>query len=560
MCECDRARVCGECERIGVVRAGSAHAPRCSVSWCGGAGALVSRCPDLRASGPHFRLGMHTGSGSAATNGPSAAPAPADNLWSSILEEVQNQGNTKLSSCKNILVLGDNESGKTTLIAKLQGVEDPKKGSGLEYAYIDVRDEYRDDHTRLSVWVLDGDPGHTNLLKFALSEKTFPHTLVILTVAMTTPWGLLDQLQSWASILGDHLDKLPISNDQRQEARHRCIRSWQQYTEPGDEMEQAGSPMKRSSRNLNDEIELNGDGDDGMPLPESVLTTNLGLDIVVVVTKTDYMTTLEKEHDYRDEHFDFMQQWIRRFCLQHGAALFYTSAKEDKNCDLLYKYLTHKIYGLPFRTPALVVEKDAVLIPAGWDTLKKVSILYENMNTCKPDDYYRDVVAPPATRKSGSSREAEVHAEDEQTFLQRQLGALQGSGGLAPGGPAGGGSPHAPRGESPLRSSSRQPGQINSQSSPKKLDGTKMSVGSSSTLGGEGVLANFFNSLLYKKTGSPGGTMGPGSPRSPAAPDAPLSPTPPADKAAVRSDAAAELDRLTRAKKLPSIDLNASDC
>lgn len=41
-------------------------------------------------------------------------------------------------------MLGDNSSGKTSLIAKLQGVEDPKKGSGLEYAYIDVRDEYRD--------------------------------------------------------------------------------------------------------------------------------------------------------------------------------------------------------------------------------------------------------------------------------------------------------------------------------------------------------------------------------------------------------------------------------
>ena len=39
---------------------------------------------------------------------------------------------------------GDNESGKTTLVAKLQGNEDPKKGSGLEYVYIDVRDEYRD--------------------------------------------------------------------------------------------------------------------------------------------------------------------------------------------------------------------------------------------------------------------------------------------------------------------------------------------------------------------------------------------------------------------------------
>lgn len=67
------------------------------------------------------------------------------------------------------------------------------------------------DHTRLSVWVLDGDPGHTNLLKFALDEETFPHTLVILTVAMTTPWGILDQLQNWASELGDHIDKLDLT-------------------------------------------------------------------------------------------------------------------------------------------------------------------------------------------------------------------------------------------------------------------------------------------------------------------------------------------------------------
>lgn len=63
---------------------------------------------------------------------------------SEILGEVQTQGTTKLPSNKNVLVLGDNSSGKTSLIAKLQGVEDPKKGSGLEYAYIDVRDEYRD--------------------------------------------------------------------------------------------------------------------------------------------------------------------------------------------------------------------------------------------------------------------------------------------------------------------------------------------------------------------------------------------------------------------------------
>jgi ABC-type polar amino acid transport system ATPase subunit len=47
-------------------------------------------------------------------------------------------------SSHGIFSAGEKESGKTTLIAKIQGNEDPKKGAGLEYHYIDVRDEYRD--------------------------------------------------------------------------------------------------------------------------------------------------------------------------------------------------------------------------------------------------------------------------------------------------------------------------------------------------------------------------------------------------------------------------------
>ncbi|KAK9869354.1 hypothetical protein WA026_003111 [Henosepilachna vigintioctopunctata] len=444
------------------------------------------------------------------------------NIWSQILSDVQNHGNPKLPSCKQVLVLGDNESGKTTMVAKLQGVEDPKKGSGLEYAYIDVRDEYRDDHTRLSVWVLDGDIGHTNLMKFALNPETFPHTLVILTVTMTAPWGILDQLQNWASVLADHLDKLELDVDLRQSRRQHLIKLWKEYVEPGDELDPT-SPMKRSSRNFGDE---DVDLEDG-PLPEATLTNNLGLDIVVVVTKTDYMQTLEKEQDYRDEHLDFMQSWIRRFCLQYGAALFYTSAKEDKNCDLLYKYLTHRIYGFPFRTPALVVEKDAVFIPAGWDNMKKISILYENMHSCKPDDYYRDIIVQPVTRKT-ISRETEILAEDEQVFLVKMQQILL----------AGGVPQMGPRiGESPMRTSSLVKG---------TLDGSKVV----SSPGGEGVLANFFNSLLNKKSGSsPSGSLG-----------AKSSPESLPDKATMRSDAAAELDRLARGgkKSLGGIDFNSS--
>ncbi|KAK4302662.1 hypothetical protein Pmani_025263 [Petrolisthes manimaculis] len=460
-----------------------------------------------------------------------------ENLWKKILGEVQSSERNKLPSNKSVLVLGDNESGKTTLIAKLQGNEDPKKGSGLEYAYIDVRDEYRDDHTRLSVWVLDGEPVHGELLEYAVDGDNLEHTLVLLTVSMTTPWGIMDQLHTWASTLQDHIDKLTLDPDKFKDQQDRMTRWWQDYVEPGDELE-AGSPMKRSSRNLE-----GGDDEPVMPLPENVLTRNLGLHVIVVVTKTDYMSTLEKDFDYKEEHFDFIQQSIRKFCLQYGAALFYTSVKEDKNCDLLYKYLVHRIYNFPFKTPALVVEKDAVFIPAGWDNDKKIAILYENMHTMSPDDYYTDVIVKPPVARKMVAREAEVGAEDEQAFLARHLVQLQ----------AGStGSPHAPQGrqESPLRQSPAvqktnerrvstgvPPNQMGS---PKKIESGKAGVTGPS----EGVLANFFNSLLNKKAVT--NSQSPGAIKT-------------NDKAAVmRSDAAAELDRLTRAKKPPAPAANAN--
>ena len=62
----------------------------------------------------------------------------------------------------------------------MQGNEDPKKGSGLEYHYLLVRDEYRDEQTQLGVWVMDGDAVYKNLLKYALNERNFGDTTIVL--------------------------------------------------------------------------------------------------------------------------------------------------------------------------------------------------------------------------------------------------------------------------------------------------------------------------------------------------------------------------------------------
>lgn len=78
------------------------------------------------------------------------------------------------------------------------------------------------DQTRLSVWVADGDPSHANLLKFALNEEQFPHTLVILVASMTTPWAILDQLQSWMNFLNDHIDNLIKKNEAFKDVLKHC--------------------------------------------------------------------------------------------------------------------------------------------------------------------------------------------------------------------------------------------------------------------------------------------------------------------------------------------------
>ena len=72
------------------------------------------------------------------------------------------------------------------------------------------------------MWVLDGDPNHTGLLKYALKEGNFSDTLVMLVVSMATPWSLLDTLNKWADVLSEHVDKIRIPAEKMQEYEKSC--------------------------------------------------------------------------------------------------------------------------------------------------------------------------------------------------------------------------------------------------------------------------------------------------------------------------------------------------
>lgn len=78
------------------------------------------------------------------------------------------------------------------------------------------------DQTHAGVWVLDGDPSHTGLLKFAITEENFENILVLLVASMAHPWSIMESLNKWASYLREHIDRLKLKPEDRREYEDSC--------------------------------------------------------------------------------------------------------------------------------------------------------------------------------------------------------------------------------------------------------------------------------------------------------------------------------------------------
>ncbi|KFD52951.1 hypothetical protein M514_06261 [Trichuris suis] len=453
-----------------------------------------------------------------------AVMAPDDDLWSKLLHDVQYRSMNNLPN-GSVLVLGDNNCGKTSLLARLQGIDDPKKGAGLEYHVLEINPDYKNgsyayqlsnalpdvspgESLRLGVWVLDGDPFYSPLISLALTPETLKHSVAVICCSMAEPWNIMETLSRWAKVLAEHLTSSSMyDNDVLSECKEQLVRFWQEYVEPLDSSSHSDLGNKVPSMETDQFL---------LPLSESILSNNIGVPLIVVLTKCDMISSLEKDYDLRDEHFDFLQAHVRRFCLNYGAAIVYTNAKEGRNCDTLYKYILHRIYGFPFTQAASVLERDSVFVPAGWDTINKIKILEEAFISVSSTESFEKCIRKPAARRT-SQKEVVVRVEDENRFLNKVQTTL---------------SAHAPnnssashRGQDPaLNISSSKGAERKLTSTPsnglltpsgpaKKVDTQSKSV--SQVPQPEGALAQFFNNLLIKKAGLSQIPTQPGRPPSP---------------------------------------------
>ncbi|GBC13143.2 dynein light intermediate chain-domain-containing protein [Rhizophagus irregularis DAOM 181602=DAOM 197198] len=359
-----------------------------------------------------------------------------EEIWSSILKGV---ASSKIVPTKNLLILGDRESGKTALIRHLKGVEDEEtfevpNANALSYTFVEVKDDEAEDTlTRLGIYQL---------------------------ADWARPWTFIETLQRWIKFLEVGIENIKTEGSSGtkdgwskgkvvvEELKESIERFIQTYSEP--------DSTNPNAATVNSESE-----DVALPLGPGVLTTNLSVPLVVVCTKSDKVSSyLERELDYKEERFDYIQQCLRTICLKYGAALFYTTTRLPETFTNLRQYILHRLLGFrptssdtksafAFNIKANYVERDRVLVPAGSDSWRVIKFLKEGFDcnellqgwnldmgekSSSEEDtgekisarkvYEEEIIAHEDLDKP-LSVQTTIEAEDEQEFFQRHFDTLQ---------------------------------------------------------------------------------------------------------------------------------------
>ncbi|EPQ59183.1 hypothetical protein GLOTRDRAFT_113948 [Gloeophyllum trabeum ATCC 11539] len=339
----------------------------------------------------------------------STPEAPPQDLWSSILDSVSS---TRAIPSKQVLLLGQPSSGKSTLASALlqksveaeDGKEELRSDFALGYDWADIRDDADEDTlARLSVYTVpSAATSYTALLPHFLPSRTsLPHTLVMIALDWTKPWTFVEELETWLCWVekwakGDGSRELEIT---REENRERLQFLLQHYAEP------SADPLPPTT-NLSNTI---------LPLGPGTLTHNsAGVPIIVTCTKADLIddnselgggasgmgVMVKGKGGEWEERTDGVMQVLRTICLKYGAALFYTTPL-PATLQVLRQYTLHMLFTPPAPSPGMstgteapapirnpfpfqhkpnALDRDRIIVPAGWDSWGKIAVLREGFD------------------------------------------------------------------------------------------------------------------------------------------------------------------------------------
>ncbi|OCF34912.1 hypothetical protein I316_03459 [Kwoniella heveanensis BCC8398] len=415
-------------------------------------------------------------------------------LWSEILGSMDRSKGLKR---KNVIVLSERHHGRSHLLAQLASGSKKKrpttrsnqphdqhrqfrngrKGLALGYEVLDIGDGDEDSVPPLSVFYPPSShPSLLKLLPKALPPKSLSDTAVVIVLDWTKPSSMVQELVNWLSWVEEWASSAG-ERGEAEEMREKLQSHFQHYLEPP--VAAAGSSGAISA-GVGNGTTFAGVGP-LLPLGQGTLTLNpAGIPIVVVCTKADLMDSVGDEIGLKgggwEERTDWIQQALRTVCLAYGASLFYTASTQPETYLLLRTYLLHRLYTIPpplnpvdnpnsspqteaiqhtssirfpFPYRANALDRDAIMVPSGWDSWGKINVLREGFD---PARIGKALAASLSRKSSGEDGQVDEETlediwvgmipdtergprptngtaissttEPEQTFLSRQLDLL----------------------------------------------------------------------------------------------------------------------------------------
>lgn len=314
--------------------------------------------------------------------------------------------------------------------------EEHSRAVGLEFAHFGARDPEleearagQDFHcsAACSVLILE-DPVFEKLLLSRLKANDLSRCAALICLDLKTPCTMMEDLRTWLDVLkrvsAELMQQLPLEEQDR--LREEVSERVANYEEPKAET----SPEATASG-------VSGDGKDA---GDDVIMYNLGIPLIVVVTRVDTCNVLESAKTLGWS--ETIEAYLRNECLPFGAGIVYTAvqAKNRRNVEVLYEYLMHRLYGHALKAPPNVPSRDALFVPAGWDSRQRVdktaSALQDGLERAFESVVLSLEAAPPAAPPK-------VVCDDMQEFLKRSEKVLQRMGAVSarsdkapsPGGP-----------------------------------------------------------------------------------------------------------------------------
>lgn len=276
-------------------------------------------------------------------DGKDAGPAPKESttsdIWSQLLEKKEIESKEGSNSLReaSIVFVGSRTSGKSTLIHsymfKDKG-DTPKPTTSLDYKYTRSSVGMSMEKDLSHFWELGGGRKLVSLMDICITPETLPHTFAIITVDLSKPTSVVDNLQFWLEALRSRIKA--------------CAAKLKDHE------------VKRCKDNVLQMFD---------PQHEDINSINMGcVPILIVAHKFDMFKDMESEL------LKVMGRTLRCIAHSNGASILYTGNKDKASMSGFRSRVSRHVLNRP---PSKTVQLDhtkPLSVPAGSDSFAQIGL------------------------------------------------------------------------------------------------------------------------------------------------------------------------------------------